>query len=102
MFANTLRKRALRMLAGLLVLVAVLSSQGCRQAPATEPVFYARELEQMRREEQRAAAAKETKFMKDGYPWRGKTVQPCLPCRITTTEKEISTEIKYLHETVHG
>ena len=95
-------KRARRpgMLA-LCVLAAVLAA-GCRQNPAEEPKYYARELEQMQREEMRAAERSEN-TLKDGYPWRGKTkADPCLPCRIKTSEKEITTEIKYLHETIHG
>lgn len=86
-----------------LCLLAALSTAGCRQNPSEEPKYYARELEQMRREEMRAATAKSEQALKDGYPWRGKTREnPCLPCRIQTTEKEITTEIKYLHETIHG
>ncbi len=100
--ADRFWKRARRpgMLA-LCVLAAVLAA-GCRQNPSEEPKYYARELEQMQREEMRAAERSEH-TLKDGYPWRGKTkADPCLPCRIKTSEKEITTEIKYLHETIHG
>lgn len=105
MFADASKNMAGRYLSAVLIIIATFSSAGCRQDPATEPKYYARELEQIRREELRAAAAKEEKFLKDGYPWRDKTAQPsmqCLPCRITVTEKEMAAEIKYLHETVHG
>lgn len=85
-----------------LCVLAAVPSAGCRQDPAEEPKYYARELEQMRREEMRAATAKSEQALKDGYPWRGKTRENPCSCRIQTTEKEITTEIKYLHETIHG
>lgn len=86
-----------------IALAAVLTT-GCRQNPSDEPKYYQRELAAMQREEKRVAAEKAEKkaSMKDGYPWRGRTSENCLPCRIKVSEKVIAEEIRYLHETVHG
>lgn len=81
-----------------------LLANGCRQNPPDNPQYYARELEQMRRDELRAASAKEEKkFLKDGYPWRGKTTAPaCLPCNIKSREAELTAESRHVHEAIHG
>lgn len=85
---------ALTLTAGLLLL------SGCRQPPKDSPEFYESELAAMRREAMQAQRVE--KPLKDGYPWRGKIKEPCLPYRIKTMEKNIKVEIDYLHETVHG
>lgn len=73
---------------------------GCRQAPAEDTKYYERELAQMRKQE--LMAQKTEPAIKEGYPWRGKQKEPCLPCRVKTMEKSIKVEIDYLHETIHG
>ena len=57
----------------------------------------------VRRDELRAAAAEEDKkFLKDGYPWRGKTSAPtCLPCNIKSRETELAAESRHIHETIY-
>lgn len=82
------------------VLLVAFFTTGCRQSPSDSPQYYEREIEQMRRES--VLASRVDKPLKDGYPWRGKTTEPCLPCRIKTMEKSIKVEIDYLHETVRG
>ncbi|MBU1106652.1 MAG: hypothetical protein KKB51_08315 [Candidatus Riflebacteria bacterium] len=76
---------------------------GCRQTPSESPKYYQRELEQMRREALKPSQIEPA--LKDWYPWRGKPKlrpDPCLPCRISTREKEIKLEIDYLQEVVRG
>lgn len=82
-------------------LVAVLTALmgvGCRRAPAENTQYYEREIVEMRR--QQMLAQKSEPPVKEGYPWRGKEKESCLPCRIKTMEKSIKVEIDYLHETV--
>ncbi len=90
-------------LVAFMISIALLAN-GCRQNPPDNPKYYARELEQMRRDELRAAAAEEDKkFLKDGYPWRGKTSAPtCLPCNIKSRETELAAESRHIHETIYG
>lgn len=83
------------------VLLAALSSVGCRQAPSNPPEYYESELRAMRKQELEAARA--TRPLKDGYPWEGKKpAKGCMPERILRQERIYQQEIDYLHETVHG
>ena len=84
-------------------MIVTVFTAGCGTQADTEPKYYARELEQMRREELRLAAQKaEETYLKDTYPWRGKTKDSRpLTQRITDKERELTTEIKLLHDTVH-
>lgn len=84
----------------LAVAFSAFMGAGCRRAPAENTQYYEREILEMRR--QQMMAQKSEPPVKEGYPWRGKEKESCLPCRIKTMEKSIKVEIDYLHETVRG
>lgn len=100
MSAHLIRSRSSETAIAIGLALLILLAGGCRQDPSPGTQYYERELVQMQKAERQAATT--DKFIKDGYPWRGKETQPCMPCRIKITEKIISTEIDYLRETVHG
>lgn len=95
---NSLKiKKAAALLA---VALSAFMGAGCRRAPAENTQYYEREIVEMRR--QQLMAQKSELPVKEGYPWRGKEKESCLPCRVKTMEKSIKVEIDYLHETVRG
>lgn len=100
MFEVKLNQARFALLTGIMVMLSV---SGCRQAPDNPPTYYQAELREMQRQARRGEEEKGQKFLEDRYPWEGKKPEKkCLPCRIGAKEKELNSELDYLHNFIHG
>jgi len=78
--------------------------QACRRNPKKRVKYYESELREMKIAKERMQKNQtQNKFIKDGYPWRGKSkCFETLPERVNSTQKSIQSDLDYIGESVHG
>lgn len=98
----------IRVIAKTILLIAFILSllflQACRQDPKKKIKYYESELREMKMARERELKNQaQNRFIKDGYPWRGKAkCSDRLPERVNSTQKSIQAELDYIGESVHG